>query len=66
MNIRESMQTKMYVIIIAMFLTAIALVESIFPAWAPFFVIYAVAALLIPILLKTFSFGSFTQLFKSH
>jgi len=39
-------------------LTLIVLAESIFPPWAPYFIIYAILAIVVPLSLKTYSFGS--------
>lgn len=48
-----------------MALTLIVLAESIFPPWAPYFIIYAFLAILIPLLLKTYSFGAFRNVMRS-
>lgn len=54
------------VIGISTLLTSIVLVESIFPPWAPYFIVYAILAILIPSVLKTARFGSFRTALTSH
>jgi membrane protease YdiL (CAAX protease family) len=54
------------VVVMAIVLTLIVLAESIFPPWAPYFIIYAVLAIVIPLALKTYQFGSFGTLFRTH
>jgi membrane protease YdiL (CAAX protease family) len=44
----------------------IVLTESIFQPWAPYFIIYAILAIVIPLVLKTYQFGSFGTVFRSH
>jgi membrane protease YdiL (CAAX protease family) len=47
-------------------LTLIVLAESIFPPWAPYFIVYAFLAILIPLALRTYQFGSFRTVLKTH
>jgi membrane protease YdiL (CAAX protease family) len=47
-------------------LTMIVLWESMFPPWAPYFIFYAVLAILIPLTFKTYAFGSFREVLSSH
>jgi membrane protease YdiL (CAAX protease family) len=54
------------VMVIATLLTLIVLAESIFPPWAPYFIVYAFLAILIPLVLKTYQFGSFRTVLRSH
>jgi membrane protease YdiL (CAAX protease family) len=54
------------VVVIATALTLIVLAESIFPPWAPYFIIYALLAIIIPLALKTYQFGSFRAVMQSH
>ncbi len=54
------------VVVIATILTLIVLAESIFPPWAPYFIIYALLAIVIPLALKTYQFGSFWKVLRSH
>jgi membrane protease YdiL (CAAX protease family) len=54
------------VVVIATLLTLIVLAESIFPPWAPYFIVYAFLAILIPLILKTYQFGSFRMVLRSH
>ncbi len=54
------------VVVIGTALTLIVLAESIFPPWAPYFIVYAVLAILIPLVLKTYQFGSFQTVLRSH
>ena len=53
------------VIGIASALTLVVLAESIFPPWAPYFIMYAVLAIFIPLALKTYTFGSFRRVMSS-
>ncbi|HEX2945856.1 MAG TPA: type II CAAX endopeptidase family protein [Clostridia bacterium] len=46
-------------------LTMIVLAESVFPPWAPYFIIYALLALVIPIVLKSYRFGAFRDVMRS-
>jgi membrane protease YdiL (CAAX protease family) len=50
----------------AALLTLIVLAESMFPPWAPYFIIYAALAIIIPLALKTVQFGSFRNVLRSH
>jgi membrane protease YdiL (CAAX protease family) len=54
------------VVVVASVLTLIVLAESIFPPWAPYFIIYAILAIVIPLALKTYQFGSFWKVLRSH
>ena len=54
------------VIGIASALTLIVLAESIFPPWAPYFIMYAILAIFIPLALKTYTFGSFRRVMISN
>jgi membrane protease YdiL (CAAX protease family) len=47
-------------------LTLIVLAESIFPPWAPYFIVYAILAICIPLVLGTYRFGSFQAALKSN
>jgi len=47
-------------------LTIIILLESIFAPWAPYFLIYAVLAIVLPLLFKTYRFGDFKDIFSKH
>jgi membrane protease YdiL (CAAX protease family) len=58
--------SKTGVITTGTFLTLLVLAESIFPPWAPYFIIYALLAILIPLVLKTYNFGPFLQVLRTH
>ena len=47
------------VLIVSVALLLVALVESFLVPWAPFFPVFAVIALALPLVLKTYSFGKF-------
>ncbi len=64
MKIKDWSLTEAGAIWISVILTVIVLLESKFPIWAPFFILYAVLAIVIPIYLKTYRFGSFAQTLK--
>lgn len=53
------MLTVKGVILTSTLLTLLVLAESIFPPWAPYFILYGILALVIPIVQKTYKFGSF-------
>ena len=53
------------VLVVTAVLTLIVLLESMFPPWAPYFVVYATLAICIPLALKTYSFGSFRKVMAS-
>ena len=50
------------VIGVAIALTALALIENTVAPWAPFYVVYAVAAIVIPLRLGTYAFGRFRKI----
>jgi membrane protease YdiL (CAAX protease family) len=66
MKLRTWSLSNLGVMVIATLLTALVLVESIFPPWAPYFIIYAALAIAIPLTLRTYRFGSFGTVMKSH
>ena len=47
-------------------LTVIVLLESMFAPWAPYFLIYAILAIVFPLFLKTYNFGEFKNIFSKH
>jgi membrane protease YdiL (CAAX protease family) len=47
-------------------LTLIVLAESKITPWAPYFIIYAILAIAIPIYLRTYQFGSFRETLKKN
>jgi membrane protease YdiL (CAAX protease family) len=65
MKLRAWFQSVMGVVGIGLMLTLIVLGESIFPPWAPYFIVYAFLAILIPLALKTYKFGSFRVMLSS-
>jgi membrane protease YdiL (CAAX protease family) len=65
MDLKAWLVSTKGVVITAVMLTLIVLAESIFPPWAPFFIIYAILALVIPVALKTYRFGSFKKVISS-
>lgn len=54
------------VVLTAILLTLTVLAESILTSWAPYFIIYAVLAIVIPLWLKTYTFHSFYQVFCNN
>ncbi|MFZ6029649.1 MAG: CPBP family intramembrane glutamic endopeptidase [Chloroflexota bacterium] len=54
------------VVAVAAALTLVVLVESVFPPWAPYFIIYAVLAIVIPLAWKTYTFGNFCAVLRTH
>jgi membrane protease YdiL (CAAX protease family) len=48
-------------LIVALALTLIVLIESIFPPWAPYFFFYAALAIILPLVLGTYRLGSFRE-----
>jgi len=57
--------TDIDVVVVATVLTLAILVESVFPTYAPYFPVYAIVALLIPLALKSYRFGRFRQVMAS-
>jgi membrane protease YdiL (CAAX protease family) len=66
MKIREWSLSTAGVVILATALTLIVLAESIFPPWAPYFIVYAVLVIYIPLALKACQFGSFGEVMRSQ
>lgn len=54
------------VVIIGTALTLIVLAESILTPWAPYFIVYAILAIFIPLALKTYQFGPFWAVLRAH
>jgi membrane protease YdiL (CAAX protease family) len=59
MKIRNWLLTESGVLWTSIILTIIVLMESVLAPWSPYFIIYAILAIAIPILLGTYTFGSF-------
>ncbi len=53
-------------IIVAAAITLIVLAESYFPPWAPYFIVYAVLAILIPLFMGAYAFESFGEVIRKH
>jgi membrane protease YdiL (CAAX protease family) len=66
MKSRTWLLSDIGVIGIGIALTLIVLAESIFPPWAPYFIFYALLAILIPLILRTYQFGSFRAVLRTH
>ncbi|MBN2001942.1 MAG: CPBP family intramembrane metalloprotease [Anaerolineae bacterium] len=66
MKIKEWALSNTGVIGISIGLTVIVLIESIFPPWAPYFILYALLALALPLVLRSYEFGSFGTVLKSN
>lgn len=66
MKSRTWLLSNIGVISVGTILTLIVLIESIFPPWAPYFILYAVLAILIPLALRTYQFGAFGTVLKNH
>jgi membrane protease YdiL (CAAX protease family) len=47
-------------------LTLVVLAESIFPPWAPYFIVYAILAIVIPLALGSYAFGSIREVTARH
>lgn len=65
MSLKRSLKTKNGAIFAATTLTTIVLLESIFPSWAPYFIVYAVLAIALPLWLKTPRWD-WKNIFKEH
>ena len=65
MKIKKWLSTEFGVIWISIILTIIVLIESKLTIWAPYFIIYAILAIIVPLSLKTYRFGSFTKIVKN-
>src|SRR5512143_2425444 len=66
MKLRTRLLSDAGVIGAGIVLTLIVLAESVFPPWAPYFVLYAFLAILIPVLLRTYQFGAFGTVLRTH
>ncbi len=66
MSVRQWFLSTVGVVVIGVVLTLIVWVESIFPPWAPYFLLYAFLAIFLPLFLKTYTFGAFGAVMKSH
>jgi membrane protease YdiL (CAAX protease family) len=66
MKIRTWLLSNIGAIGISIGLTVIVLVESIFPPWAPYFILYALLAIALPLVLRTCRFGSFWTVLKTN
>ena len=53
-------------ITVAIILTLIVFAESIYPPWAPYFIIYAILAIIIPLFSGNCRFGPFWTILKSN
>ena len=65
MKIRTWLLSKVGVIGVSTGLTVVVLAESIFPPWAPYFILYALLAIVLPLVLRTYRFGSFWTVLRS-
>ncbi len=65
MKLKTWLLSSSGVLVVSTVLTLIVLAESRFPPWAPFFIIYAVLAIVIPLALKTYQFGRFRTVMAS-
>ena len=62
MSLKNFLTTKSGAIWAAIVLTVIVLLESLYPPWAPYFIVYAALAIAIPLWIKTPRFGSIKKL----
>lgn len=63
----EWLKTLNGIIITGVILTVIVLIESLeFVPWAPYFLVYAILGIVIPLWLKTYSFGGFSETFRKN
>jgi len=65
-RIKVWLLSEVGVVITGVVLTLIVLVESVFPPWAPYFVVYAILAIYLPLALKACEFGSFGAVLRSN
>ena len=66
MTLKNWLLTVGGALVVATVLTLIVLAESIFPPWAPYFMVYAALAVIIPLVAGTYPFGSFREVFRTH
>jgi membrane protease YdiL (CAAX protease family) len=66
MKVKNWLVSEAGAVWVGVLLTLIVLIESKLTAWAPYFIVYAVLAIVIPIWLKTYRFGSFGEGFRDH
>ena len=65
-NLKTWLLSEAGVVTVGIVLTLIVLAESIFPPWAPYFVVYAILAIYVPLTLKTYEFGSFRSVLRTN
>jgi membrane protease YdiL (CAAX protease family) len=66
MKIRNWLLTERGVVWTSIILTIIVLLESRIAPWSPYFIVYAAMAIAIPIVLKTYRFGSFRDAMRKY
>jgi membrane protease YdiL (CAAX protease family) len=66
MKLKSWLLSEAGILSIGAILTLIVLAESIFPPWAPYFIIYACLAIYVPLAVKAYSFGSFKAVLKNN
>ena len=64
MSFRKTLKQPSYVILIGLILTIVVAIESLYVVpWSPYFLIYALLAIMIPIYTKSYKFGNFRECF---
>jgi membrane protease YdiL (CAAX protease family) len=65
-DLRKNFMSERGVIVVSIVLLALALFESTLAPWAPYFFLFAVLALAIPLALKSSRYGKFKEVFSRH
>jgi membrane protease YdiL (CAAX protease family) len=65
-SLKEGLRIESHALWLAAALTAIVAIESIYLPTAPFFIIYGILAIIIPITVRDFRFGRLTDSFRGH
>ncbi len=66
MELKKWLISDIGAIAIGIILTLVVLAESIYPPWSPYFIVYAILAIIIPLFLGTYRFGPFVAIMKSN
>lgn len=63
----EKLKTPLNVLLIGLFLTILVAFESLyFVPWAPYFIIYAILAIILPLIVGSYKFGNLITILKNH
>ena len=62
----EKLKEPNYAILFAIFMTVLVAIESLYPVpWAPYFLIYAILAIVVPLIIKSYRFRNLKEAFST-